>query len=59
MKLSQFATLFNIVFVVITLVTVIFAQLSNKTSMILGAFSLVISISTALFFLNQHAERKH
>ena len=59
MKLSQLATLFNIVFVVITLVTVIFTQISNRAGMILGAFSLVVSVSTALFYLNQRAERKH
>ncbi len=59
MKLSQLATLFNIVFVVITLVTVIFTQMSSRVSMILGAFSLVVSISTALFYLNQRAEKKH
>jgi hypothetical protein len=59
MKLSQLAFLFNVVFVAITLVTVIFTQLSNRTSMLLGAFSLVVSISTALFFLNHRAAKKH
>lgn len=59
MKLSQLKTLFNIVFVVVSLVTVLFTQASNRVSTVLGAFSLVISVSVALFYMNQHAARKH
>jgi hypothetical protein len=58
MKMSQLATLLNIVFVAITVVTLLFTQVSNKVSLILGALSLVISISTALFVFNQRAAKK-
>lgn len=58
MKLSQVATLFNIISLVIVLVTVLFAELNNRAGLLLGATSMVLLASTIMFYWSTKAERK-